>query len=236
MSYDTRLQAVRQKQEFFDQFCGAWLSEYRQRGGSIHCGKGCSGCCSLVVNCTISEASAIARAVTPEQQVRLQAAIPAIQECARQAASLKEWLKSYRNQAGPCSFLESDGSCGMYQLRPLSCRSLLATKGPHWCTTDFATLSGDERQAYMERLDRSVVAFPTHYAATPQEMAQELELADLRELEQDYGCSVLGNLPWLVWLVLEHRLDELLSAGAAAMRTYLNERGLASPYLVVIGD
>jgi len=88
----------------------------------------------------------------------------------------------------------------------------------------------------MEQLDRSVVAFPTHYAATPQDLAQELELAHLREMEQDYGCSLLGNLPWLAWLTLEHRLDELLMSGEAAVRSYLAEHRLDSPYLAVIGN
>lgn len=237
MSHDTRMQAVRQKQECFDQFCGAWLSEYRQRGGSIYCGKGCSGCCRLVVNCTATEAIAIARVVTPEQQARLQAAIPVIAKCAQEAGSLKDWLKSYRDQAGPCPFLEQDGSCGVYQQRPLSCRSLLSTREPHWCTADFGALSHEQKQQFMEQLDRSVVAFPTHYAATLQELAQELELAHLREMEQDYGCSLLGNLPWLVWLALEHQLDELLMSGGAAVRSYLAEHGLDSPYLsVVSGD
>lgn len=236
MSHDTRLLAVRQKQECFDQFCRAWLGEYRQQGGSIHCGKGCSGCCRLVVNCTADEAYAIARIVTPEQTDRLQAAIPVIQKCAQQAGSLKDWLTSYRDQAGPCPFLEQDGSCGVYQLRPLSCRSLLSTREPHWCSTDFTTLASDEKQRYMECLDRSVVAFPTHYAATPQQLAQELELAHLREMEQDCGCSLLGNLPWLVWLVLEHRLYDLLTSGPAAVRSHLAECGLASPYLLVVSD
>jgi len=236
MSHDTRLQAVRQKQEFFDHFCAAWLSEYRQRGGSIHCACGCGGCCSLVVNCTASEAIAIARALTPEQQTRLRATIPAIKASAQQAGSLKDWLKSYRDQAGPCPFLEQDNRCGVYQLRPLSCRSLLSTRESHWCTTDFGALSHQHKQQFMEQLDRSVVAFPTHYAATPQEVAQELELAHLNEMEQDYGCSLLGNLPWLVWLTLEHRLDELLTSGTVGLRSYLTAHGLASPYLAVVSD
>lgn len=236
MSHDTRMQAVRQKQECFDQFCGAWLSEYRQRGGSIHCAKGCSGCCRLVVNCTVNEAIAIARVVTPEQQARLQGAIPTIQAAAQRAGSLKEWLKSYRDQAGPCPLLEQDGSCGVYDVRPLSCRALLSTREPHWCTADFGALSPEHKLLFMEQLDRSVVAFPTHYAATPQELAQELERADLREMEQDCGFSLLGNLPWLVWLAREHRLDELLTSGALAVRSYLTEHGLDSPYLTVVSD
>ena len=71
MSHDTRMQAVRQKQECFDQFCGAWLSEYRQRGGSIHCAKGCNGCCRLIVNCTVNEAIAGWRTGTADSKAIL---------------------------------------------------------------------------------------------------------------------------------------------------------------------
>lgn len=236
MPHTTLLEDVRQKQDFFDQFCNAWRSEYRQRGGIIYCGRGCRGCCSLVVNCTALEAVAVARNLTPAQTARLSAQIPLIQECAAQASSLKEWLSAYRDQVGPCPFLEQDGSCGVYQVRPLSCRSLLATKEPHWCTTDFSSLSADQKQGFMESLDRSVVAFPTHYAATPQEIGQELELALLRSSEARYDCSLLGNLTWLVWLAREQKLEELLLAGPDAVRQRLSSHGLLSPYLVIIND
>lgn len=234
MDQSPLLDELRNKLAFFDQFCSAWISEYRQRGGCIHCAKGCSGCCNLVVNCTVAEALLVARALTPEQYARLDASIPVIRRCADQAGSLKEWLAAYRDQAGPCPFLEQDGSCGVYQVRPFSCRSLLSTREPHWCTTDFAALDSQQKQAFMETLDRSAVAFPTHYAATPQELGQELELTILRDMEQQYGCSLLGNLPWLVWLIREHRLNEQLDRGAEALRSYLTTNGLHSPYLTMI--
>lgn len=236
MTYDTRLEEVRQKQLFFDQFCDAWRSEYRLRGGTIHCDRGCSGCCSLVVNCTGPEAALVANRLTPAQMSRLQSQIPLIQACANRAVSLKEWLSSYRRQAGPCPFLEQDGSCGVYQIRPLSCRALLATQGPHWCTTDFATLTAAEKQLFIENLDRSAVAFPTHYAATMQEMGQELELAILSEMERHYGYSLLGNLPWLVWLIREHGAETLLATGAVPVQRLLTAQGGFSPYLTVINS
>lgn len=228
--------AVQQKQLFLDQLNAAWTAEYRQRGGTIHCAKGCKGCCSLVVNCTAPEALAIAAVLTPLQRTRLYQQIPLLLTAATRASSLKEWLGAYRDQAGPCPFLDPDGSCGIYQVRPLSCRSLLSTKLPDWCTTDFSTLSAVDKQAFMEELDRSVVAFPTHYAATPQEIGQELESACLREMEATYGYSLLGNLPWLVWLTLEHRLAELLDFGASALQQRLSAAGLLNPYLLLISE
>jgi len=226
---------LRQRQLFFDQLCTAWSSEYRQRGGAIHCGKGCSGCCSLVVNCSFPEAMLVANMLDQQQQKRLKAQMPRIQKAAASSASLKEWLRGYRSEAGPCPFLNPDGACGVYAVRPLSCRSLLATKEPDWCIADFAALGSQEKQAFMESLDRSAVAFPTHYAATPQEVGQELEEATLKQMETVYGFSLLGALPWLVWLELEHQLSRRLAGGPDAVQEYLAAEGLANPFLIVLG-
>lgn len=229
------LASVQERQDCFDQLCTAWSSEYRQRGGTIHCGKGCSGCCSLVVNCTFPEAVRVAAALDQQQHERLKAQIPGIQKVADRSASLKEWLRGYRSEAGPCPFLNPDGACGVYASRPLSCRSLLATKEPAWCITDFASLTGNEKQAFMESLDRSVVSFPTHYAATPQEIGQELEEATLKQMETVYGFYIVGSLPWLVWLELEHRLSSRLSEGRDAIQDFLTAERINNPFLIVLG-
>lgn len=225
---------ISQRQDCLDQLCAAWITEYRQRGGAIHCGKGCSGCCSLVVNCTFPEAVLIASALSSSQAEQVQSRIAVLQSIATQATSLKEWLTTYRQQAGPCPFLDQTGACGIYPVRPLSCRSLLATQAPHWCSTDFSALSSPEKQQFMESLDRSAVAFPTHYAATPQEIGRELEEATLRQMETVYGFALLGSLPWLVWLELEHAVSNRLSAGRQATHDYLESQGLLNHFLAVI--
>ena len=227
--------AVSERQHCFDQLCTAWSSEYRQRGGSIHCGKGCSGCCSLVVNCTFPEAVLVTRALNQQHQEQLQAQIPRIQKAATSSASLKEWLRTYRSEAGPCPFLDQSGACGVYAARPLSCRSLLATKEPDWCIADFVSLNSQEKQTFMESLDRSAVAFPTHYAATPQEIGQDLEEATLRQMETVYGFSIVGSLPWLVWLERNYQLSNRLSGGRDTVQDFLTEEGVANPFLIVLG-
>ncbi len=228
------LASVQERQDCFDHLCTAWSSEYRQQGGAIHCGKGCSGCCSLVVNCTFPEAVLVANTLNQQQQEQLQAQIPRIQEAAACSANLKEWLRAYRFGAGPCPFLDQTGACGVYRSRPLSCRSLLATKEPEWCTTDFGSLGSQEKQSFIESLDRSAVAFPTHYAATPQEIGQELEEATLKQMETVYGFSLLGSLPWLVWLEQEYCLSSRLSDGRDAVQDFLETEGLNNPFLIVL--
>jgi Fe-S-cluster containining protein len=230
----TLVNDIQQRQNCFDLLCAAWSSEYHQLGGKLYCGKGCSGCCSLVVNCTLPEAKLVAAALSPHQTEQLQRKVTLLKNTANKATNLKEWLSSYRQQVGPCPFLDQSGACGIYPIRPLSCRSLLATKEPHWCSTDFATLSSQEKQSFMESLDRSAVAFPTHYAATPQEIGRELEEAALRQMETVYGFALVGSLPWLVWLELEHAISKRLSDGRQAVQDYLEHQGLLNQFLVVI--
>lgn len=95
------LASVQERQDCFDHLCTAWSSEYRQRGGAIHCGKGCSGCCSLVVNCTFPEALLVANTLDQQQQEQLRAQIPRIQETAANSDSLKEWLRAYPLRGRP---------------------------------------------------------------------------------------------------------------------------------------
>lgn len=233
MTLSDLFEELQQRQLFLDQFCSAWSSEYRQRGGTVYCGKGCSGCCTLVVNCTLFEALPIAAACSASQQQQLQELAPRLKSTADSCGSLKEWLSAYRSQLGPCPFLAPDGSCSVYHVRPLSCRSLLATCSPDWCTTDFSSLSSEEKQSFMAGLDRSAVAFPTHYAATTQEIGRELEEATLRQMESIYGFSLVGCLPWLVWLEQEHRISKLLAAGEETVRHYLEQNDLTNRFLIM---
>lgn len=224
----------RQKQLFFDQFCTAWCAEYRQRSGSIHCDKGCSDCCSLVVNTTFPEAALVSDALTEEQSSVLRTRADKLKKIADCSGSLKEWLAEYRKQAGPCPFLDTSGACSIYQQRPLSCRSLLSTKEPSWCSTDFSKLSSEEKQKFMASLDRSVVSFPTHYAATPQEIARDLEETLLRDMETVYGFSIIGSFLWLVWLESEYTLSSRLSDGKQAVQEFLESKGVVNQFLIVL--
>lgn len=233
MTMADMLEELHQRQLILDQFCSAWSSEYRQRGGTVYCGTGCSGCCNLAVNCTLLEALPITAACSQQQQERLQELAPRLKVTADRCESLKEWLAAYRSLLGPCLFLSPEGTCSVYGVRPLSCRSLLSTCSPDWCTTDFSSLSSEEKQAFMAGLDRSAVAFPTHYAATTQEIGRELEEATLRQMESIYGFSLVGCLPWLVWLEQKHRISELLAAGEETVRRYLEQNDLTNRFLMV---
>lgn len=176
----------------------------------------------------------MAASLTQDQVTALYGRVQLIHTIAKRSDSLKEWLSDYREQSEPCPFLDEAGTCSIYQIRPFSCRSLLSTKELHWCSTDFSALNQHEKQDFMESLDRSAVAFPTHYAATPQELGRELEEAILRQMETVYGLSVVGSFLWLVWLELEHTLSARLSGGSEAVQDYLSSRGLCNRFLGVV--
>ncbi|HEY5973179.1 MAG TPA: zinc/iron-chelating domain-containing protein, partial [Geobacteraceae bacterium] len=128
-----------------------------------------------------------------------------------------------------------NGCCGVYPVRPLSCRALLSTREPTWCGTDFATLTSEEKQMFMAGLDRSIVAFPLHYVAATQEQGQLREGGLAHEMAEQFGLYLYGNLPALVFLEREYRLSAAVAAGRGAAMELLAKAGLDHPYLVTLG-
>ena len=227
---------VEQMQQFLELFSRAWTVDYQNSGGRIHCGRGCSGCCSLAVNCSFVEALAIARSLSEEQASRVADHVSRLVDRTAAIEGLKEYLRMYRDEIGACPFLDTDGACGIYPRRPLSCRALLSTREPIWCRTDFSGLDAAEKQAYMEGLDRSVVAFPLHFVASTQETGLELETRAGRLMADLCGFSLYGNLPTLVWLAREHGLAEVSCHGRVAVEQLLTTTGSAHPCLMTMAD
>lgn len=88
------------------------------------CGKGCSHCCSHKVGVTMPEVLAITRYLQafPEQLDRVR----------NKAAQLAQNPLIFSDEDKPrariaCALLNDDGSCGVYDVRPLPCRSWLST-------------------------------------------------------------------------------------------------------------
>ena len=217
------------------QFAGQMDSFNRQGRAKvdIYCAKGCSSCCSLVVNCSFPESVDLAKNLTERQRQSLAEKIPLLRQISLQAADLKQFLRLFRQQLGGCPFLHpADGSCGVYPLRPFSCRALLSTRNSSWCAVDFAALHPLEKEAFLSSLDPEVVAFPTHYLASSQELGIELEVQQLIKMREFFGVALSGNLLYQVWLEAEHRLSEIVTRGFSATRTYLEKRDLDLPFLL----
>lgn len=93
----------------------------------IRCGKGCSHCCSGPVEIWPQEAALLAAYVR-------EAAIPI--DAAKLERQSRHSVDSWREQPvsdQSCVFLQPDGACGVYAVRPNACRKLLVTSDPQYC-------------------------------------------------------------------------------------------------------
>lgn len=223
---------VRGQQSCLDMLSAAWCAEYGTAGGRIFCGKGCHGCCTLAVNTTCAEAVIIAARLTDQQSEAVRLHVDCMRNHVYPGMELKEYLRMHRREIGSCPFLNKDGTCSIYAIRPLSCRSLLSTMDSHWCSEDFTSLSASVKQEFVESLDRQVVAFPTHYAASPQEMAQEMEARANRLMMEKFGFSLYGSLPVLVHLAREHGLAEACRKGKDDVVALITKTKLDNPLLL----
>ncbi len=234
MSRDKRwtelLEELALQRQCLDMMNAGWIGDYSSRGGIIHCGRGCHSCCSLAVNCTLTEAVALAEALDEAQFAAVSAYVERLRELMGSVSGLKDYLQMQRREMGMCPLLADDGACSAYGSRPLSCRSLLSTKESYWCGVDFATVPAAEKERYIASLDRSVVAFPLHYVASAQETGREFETRQLTHMQELFGFSCYGCMPVLVTLVHRHGLAEATSLEQA--EHLVEAAGFASPLLV----
>lgn len=82
-------------------------------------GAGCSACCRGVVPISVREAKDIAASLTFDQVQAVRAA----------RLSRRTWVSR-------CPLLTSDGVCGVYDRRPVSCRLHFSTEPPELCDND----------------------------------------------------------------------------------------------------
>ena len=231
---DQLLDLVRQQQAFLEMFVRSWVNDYRSSGGTIFCGKGCRNCCSLAVHTGFAEALAVASHLSESQGKSVEAYATRLRELVQGVGELPEYLRLHRQQMGFCPLLNEAGECGVYSVRPLSCRSLISTKESVWCGTDFARLTAAERDAFVASLDRKVVAFPAHYVAVLQESGKELEEACAKRMRTLLGFALYGNLGVLVHLIRNHGLAEATLHGPGAVAAVIAQAGFDHPLLLAI--
>lgn len=222
---------ARQRQTELDEQITAWR---RQEGSSVRlwCGPGCGNCCTLAVNATLPEALAIRTVLDSGRQEQVAAWAGRIIAHAGQCADVRSFLAGYKQAVGPCPFLDDTGNCTVYAARPLACRALYATRPPDWCGVNLAELPELERDSFLASLDRDMVAFPTHYAAAPRELAAAFERGLVFAMLRFAGFGVTGNLALLVWLAGEAGFAAALGGGRAAFQAFLSDHRIVRPFLV----
>ena len=97
----------------------------REGGEHIACAAGCGSCCVVNVAVLLPEAVAIANFLWERGE-------PALGEVAGRLAELHQqvcWLDDDERilLRRPCAFLDAGGSCSIYPVRPLLCRSVTST-------------------------------------------------------------------------------------------------------------
>lgn len=224
------LEELALQRQCLDMMNAGWIGEFSSRGGIIHCTRGCHNCCSLAVNCTLTEAIALAEVLNDDQLAAVNAYAGRLRELAGTAGDLKEYLRMQRQEMGMCPLLDDRGSCGVYAARPLSCRSLLSTRESYWCGVEFTAIPAAEKEQYIASLDRSVTAFPLHYAASPQETGRDFESRQLAHMQEQFGFSCYGCMPVLVSLVHKHALAGAESKAQA--ESLASAAGFSTPLLV----
>lgn len=224
------LEELALQRQCLDMMNAGWIGEFSSGGGVVHCARGCHKCCSLAVNCTLTEAIALEKVLDQQQLAAVKTYSLRLREQVGTADDLKEYLQIQRREMGMCPLLDAQGSCGVYATRPLSCRSLLSTLDSYWCGVEFATITPAEKEIYIASLDPAVTAFPLHYAASPQETGRDFELRQLAHMQELLGFSCYGCMPVLVSLVHEHALAEAESMVQAERLT--KAAGFASRFLV----
>lgn len=225
-------EAVQQQHSLFDRKIEECIGDYKRKGGGVHCGRGCRGCCNLAVNCSFQEALCIAAALTQQLTDKIRSHALLLLEHIATAQDLKSYLRMHRQLIGYCPLLLDDGSCGIYDLRPFSCRALISTKENPWCSVDFGTLPAAEKAAFIDSLDRKAVSFPTHYLYSTQDLGQQLEAHASMAMAARFGFSLSGNLPFLIYLEMEHQLSSIIPRGNAATIGFLAQEGLQHPFLI----
>lgn len=224
---------VESRQSFMDMLCSSVSADYSFRGGKIFCGKGCSSCCTLAVNCTAPEALLVAGSLDKDMQGKLTRYVDNLKERVAGISDLKGYLRMHRIELGGCPFL-NDGICGIYSTRPISCRSLLSTRESFWCGADFSELPSADKLAFVESLDREAVAFPMHYLASARDTGQKLETQGSMQMTTEFGFSLYGSMPVLVYLFKELALLESIDKGADAVLQLAASAGLDSQFILQV--
>lgn len=231
MMIDALTQLAAQRQAELDKGITAW----RETVGAamrLWCGPGCGNCCTLPVNATLPEAMAIAASLDDTQHRRLARTVAQIIAHAGQHRDTRAFVAGYRQSVGPCPFLDDTANCSIYAQRPLACRALLSTRPPDWCGVNLAELAEYERDAFLASLDRSVVAYPTHYAAAPQELAAGFERGLVFAMIRFAGFGLTGNLPVLTWLAGEVGCTAAFANGPEAFQAFIAAQTADQPFLV----
>lgn len=165
-----------------------WFEDCLSRHGAvIACHQGCSACCRGLFDITLLDALCLKRGfdrlpISVQQAVQLKAVAPLLELASRWPEFIRPWTLNHipeqtwdemmpEEDERPCPLLSAEGSCLVYDQRPMTCRlngiPLIDTSGEalfdEWCTLNFTGCDPmelvDIRHAFTELFTQELLLF-----------------------------------------------------------------------------
>lgn len=97
----------------------------------VSCKKGCSACCHMEVEVTNYEAEILKEVLEKGHAIDRER----LKVQSQRGLQDQAWREGMRNSNNPCVFLDGEGSCGIYENRPVMCRRHSVTSPAKNCET-----------------------------------------------------------------------------------------------------
>lgn len=218
---------------------GKWIAGYEARGGTVHCGAGCSLCCDMPIRVSLAEALLTASALTPEQRRGMAAHARAVQENARTAPDEETFVERHRQVVSFCPLLDrATGACSQYEVRPTRCRDTFSAFPARYCGAGYwESLSRREQATYRREVARTPgTDGELHFIAPLEHLSEPVWVAASRAMQQVWGFEVWGDFWTLTTLASDAAFMEHVRARrAGAARQRARNLGLAHPATLDIG-
>lgn len=158
MGQGENLEALEQSLAELPQLAGRGERLLQQRPqeefARISCGPGCGSCCVVNVSTLLPEGIAICRYLTRfsnAEQLQIAARLEVLWQTVR-GLDDEERLVVRRN----CAFLNAQGRCQIYPVRPLLCRSITSTDAQSCRDALAGAVFGDERTVLMHQYQQQL--------------------------------------------------------------------------------
>ncbi len=134
----------------------------------ISCRKGCSACCHMEVEVTSHEARILGKLVKDGHVIDRER----LKRQSQRELQDPQWKQGSRNPDNPCVFLNGEGSCSIYDHRPVMCRRHSVTTPAKNCET----LDANITVRYFPKVDLYISAANEDSSMTIGPLAKMLSL------------------------------------------------------------
>ena len=152
----------------------------------IACAPGCSDCCVVNVSTLTPEGIAIVRHLRRQEPEQLQQLSARLDSLWREVRGLDDEDRLFMRRR--CAFLDENGCCSIYPVRPLLCRSISSTDAESCRDALTAKVFGDEKPVLMHQFQQQL------FEALFTGVAEGLETAGV----DGRSCQLTGLVRYLL--------------------------------------